>query len=576
MIIVVTFSALIAIYLLTYSMVILGSYTDTEDRIVGQDMERVITAIADDVNHLDSVANEWSNTDLIICFLNQSNKKDIETMVNDEAFERLQFNLIGLYDRNNNLSYGALYDLDLHESSSIPNDYNEIIGPYAGYSHEMNPAEGVMGIISMPPGPMLVSARPVYCFDDGTPEYLGTLIMGRHIDGRLRSRLSGITGFNINILSDSGDLGEKIPLFSKYDSNISFLSRMDDDVVAITAPVEIEPFSEDTLVANILITDVYGNTAFVIETYVPREIYGRGKESTLYSMGIFIASTAILGLVVLFLIERNVLSRIFFLSTSIDSIRKRKSTAMRVEEEGSDEISSLASNINGMLDELEKSEKKLQTRLNDSEEKNMFIFDSAEDMVFIVDISEDLEPGKFLEVNRTAISVLGYSKEELLSMTPEDIVPEIRELYDSEEDGGPGSPNRRFEINIRTRDGREIPCEVTTHLFHNFGKTAVLGIARDITERKEIENLKIDTIRKMERNMEQFATLNDQLRNPLQVIVGQVLLGPDCKDEVILGQVEEINNIVREIDQGWMESAKIREFLMKYYGIGSENGENKK
>ena len=56
-------------------------------------------------------------------------------------------------------------------------------------------------------------------------------------------------------------------------------------------------------------------------------------------------------------------------------------------------------------------------------------------------------------------------------------------------------------------------------------------MARDITERKEIERLKRDAFRQIEKNMEQFAILNDHIRNPLQAIVGLSLL--NASDEEV-------------------------------------------
>jgi len=111
------------------------------------------------------------------------------------------------------------------------------------------------------------------------------------------------------------------------------------------------------------------------------------------------------------------------------------------------------------------------------------LFDYANDAIFI----DDLE-GHFLEANETACKRLGYTREELLSLTPMDIeTPEFAALV----------PKRKEEIKQRgyivfesahvTKDGRVIPIELNAQLIVFDNKPAILSIARDITVRKQSE-----------------------------------------------------------------------------------------
>ena len=71
----------------------------------------------------------------------------------------------------------------------------------------------------------------------------------------------------------------------------------------------------------------------------------------------------------------------------------------------------------------------------------------------------------------------------------------------------------------------------------------------------------------IERNMEQFAILNDEIRNPLQAIVGLAELEGGDLAEKIFAQAKEIDGIIKKLDLGYMESQKIREFLRKHYSM---------
>lgn len=123
--------------------------------------------------------------------------------------------------------------------------------------------------------------------------------------------------------------------------------------------------------------------------------------------------------------------------------------------------------------------------LRASEERYRNLFDSANDMVYTHDLQ-----GRFTSINRAAERITGYTREEALRMNISDIiVPEHLELARQmivRKLGGEGSTT--YEIAIRNRDGRRLLVEVSSHLMFEDGKpVGVLGIAREITERKRLE-----------------------------------------------------------------------------------------
>lgn len=95
-----------------------------------------------------------------------------------------------------------------------------------------------------------------------------------------------------------------------------------------------------------------------------------------------------------------------------------------------------------------------------------------------------------------------------------------------------------------------------------------LSVGRDITEKKEIERREREAYQQIEKNMQQFATLNDQIRNPLSVIVMLAGFGSDENSQKILERARDIDSILDRLDTGWQESEKVRKFLKKHYGIG--------
>lgn len=100
------------------------------------------------------------------------------------------------------------------------------------------------------------------------------------------------------------------------------------------------------------------------------------------------------------------------------------------------------------------------------------------------------ESGRFVYVNEQACSSLGYSREELLTMSPLDIDPDItpeqfREVLDSIFANGPTRPP--LESHHRARNGRLFPIEIAASPITLEGEHYCLAMVRDISERKRTE-----------------------------------------------------------------------------------------
>jgi two-component system, cell cycle sensor histidine kinase and response regulator CckA len=121
--------------------------------------------------------------------------------------------------------------------------------------------------------------------------------------------------------------------------------------------------------------------------------------------------------------------------------------------------------------------------LRKSEEKFRNIFDSSSDAILIHDME-----GRFLEVNEVACRSLGYSRDELLRMTPMDIdTPEFARLAPARIRVIDRKRQQVFEAAHRRKDGTEFPVEVNSRRIEHDGKPCVLSVVRDITERKRAE-----------------------------------------------------------------------------------------
>lgn len=112
-----------------------------------------------------------------------------------------------------------------------------------------------------------------------------------------------------------------------------------------------------------------------------------------------------------------------------------------------------------------------------------FTVDHALDAVFWI------EPdARFCYVNQTACQTLGYSRDELLSMTVHDIDPEFPpETWARYWQALRGRGAMTIESRHRAKDGREYPVEISIRRLEFEGLEYNIAFARDISKRKRAE-----------------------------------------------------------------------------------------
>jgi PAS domain S-box-containing protein len=129
--------------------------------------------------------------------------------------------------------------------------------------------------------------------------------------------------------------------------------------------------------------------------------------------------------------------------------------------------------------------KQAEKALQQSEEKYRDLFENAIDPIVILDAEHN-----FVDMNKRALELFGYSREEFLQMKVFDIIPSEQVAASKEEFEKLHTKGKyeKFVGKIRTKDGRWLDIEVSSSAIVKNGK--IIGsrdIIRDITERKKTE-----------------------------------------------------------------------------------------
>ncbi|MDD5669788.1 MAG: PAS domain S-box protein, partial [Candidatus Omnitrophica bacterium] len=209
------------------------------------------------------------------------------------------------------------------------------------------------------------------------------------------------------------------------------------------------------------------------------------------------------------------------------------------------------------------------------------LLDSTTDSIFM-----HTTDGQFLYVNEAAYISRGYTKEELMNMNLRDLdTPEFSRLLPdcmSElfEEG-----KAIFESAHLAKNGTRIPVEINAKLIDSHGKKVVLAVARDITERKKVQDAlqkAYDELKEAHKQLIQSekmvamgqlaAGISHELNQPLAGIKGfaQIILMEMPDDNPIrpdvLKIIEQVDRMARIIKNVRFFARK-SEFAMKEIDI---------
>ena len=217
--------------------------------------------------------------------------------------------------------------------------------------------------------------------------------------------------------------------------------------------------------------------------------------------------------------------------------------------------------------------KNAEEALKESEERFKILFEYAPDPYFLTDME-----GNFLGGNKAAERLINFKKEEIigknlleLGLLTGDQVTNALDLLSRNIEGFATGPE---EFILTRKDGKKIPVEITGYPIEIRGQKLVLGMARDISERKKSEEKLKETIHELKRSndeLQQFAYITSHdLQEPLRTIASFTqLLERRYKNKLDADADEFIDFIVdaatrmKEMIQG----------LLDYSRIGTRGGE---
>jgi PAS domain S-box-containing protein len=323
-------------------VLLLRGYSNLETDFARRDMDEVSTALTDELAALDRSEIDYAAWNQTYLFLKGRNPRYGAVDLPPIAMGQLKLSFVVILDNSGRVVFSRGYNLVTLDEVPVPSDLFDHLKPGSLLLTHENVSDKRSGILVLASGPELVVSRPVVTTNSEGP-IVGTMIMGRALDADEILRLSEMTHLSVGVArldsatlpKDFRDAANELP-----DSNST----------------RVKPLGVDFVAAYRELRDVDGRPAIILRVRMQRVIYQQGQTTLLQFLLLLLAAGLTFGAVTLYLLERTVLSRVANMSESITSIGTSGDLSARLAVPGNDELAFLGSAINGMLEDLDRSQ----------------------------------------------------------------------------------------------------------------------------------------------------------------------------------------------------------------------------
>jgi signal transduction histidine kinase/ActR/RegA family two-component response regulator len=325
----------------------LGRFVSLENMEARNSTNAVQTDLEEEIERLDRANVDLSVYDGTYDSMPKPTSKYLHSILGDGPngwLDQQRVNFLLFVDPAGTTVSASGFDPATASNMDVPEDLRAHVVGTDRLLEFHGPRDRVSGLILLSHGPALVVSRPIVHTDYAGPAR-GALVTVRYLDARVLQQFADKNSVNT------------IATF-RMDQRLPADVVNANSTLAPSSPVYVRAVDERIIAGYISLKDIYGKPALILRVEMPRAIYHQGRISQAYvavaTLCIVLAGALVMG----WLLEKFVISRLEGLNSSVASIAASTNLSTRVSFDGRDEIATLAKGINGMLESLQVSQER--------------------------------------------------------------------------------------------------------------------------------------------------------------------------------------------------------------------------
>lgn len=356
----VAFIGLMAILSLMASLILSRGFNRLEINGARDNIERVLSAIEFEIDAVDTTTGDYANWDDTYAFVQGRVGNYIKSNMNNTTFAQLKIHAVIIMNNDGEIVFSTGYDPKQDRQFRLPEEIRAHFRPgrLLAVHNRINVKK--TGILRLNGGGMLISSRPILT-SKYTGPVMGTMVMGRNIDGDLLQRWARLTKTAMSLR----------PLAAADLHGKNGGGEM--------AGVVVEERGADTIEGYTNINDIYGKPAFQLQIRMGRPVRDQGRKIVGYLMTTFLIVFALFGTFIIWLLKRSIIARLLKMGAQVKEIGLKADFSARVDAIGNDELALLGKEINGMIAKLEASALELRNIHNVVQRNNEILLEQIEE-----------------------------------------------------------------------------------------------------------------------------------------------------------------------------------------------------
>lgn len=362
--IVVSWSLMVIVIYVGSSKILKGNYKQLEREQAGINLNKANNALNALINVTNSFLLGSALWDEMYDFsveyndpkLEAKNKKFLDSFKPDQfqTIAPYYLDFIMLYTTSGDLNpaYAVAFNANHNAFIPIPANITNLFKQNNALRKIVFPAgsnSDVSGLMLTPKGFLIVAAHSVRQFS-GLGESHGTLIYANYITDTLWKKVLSDLKLNATLYTQP-DIKVNAKLEKAYEN-------------LVNRHINMVPVDPQTLLLYHLIKDMNGQPIGMLQIIMPRELNLLGNSAINYFNYALIIDGFIFSILLFYLFQLLIISRLNNVNNQITEIARTKDFSTKMSEEGSDELTYIAKEINKMLSTIKNAEEVLMDIIN--------------------------------------------------------------------------------------------------------------------------------------------------------------------------------------------------------------------